>query len=80
MALLTLGVGNHSWSAVARGAVICGLQNIQIQSRQARRNYGVYVNSIFDSRVHPVHDKYWCHLKEEWRARDCVQWFVKKVL
>ena len=80
VAILTLGVENYSWSAVARGAVICGLQNIQIQSRQARRNYGIATENIFDPKVHPVEDKVWCYRTEQWQAKNGVQWFVEKVL
>jgi len=79
VALLTRGVGYHSWSAVARGAVICGLQNIQIQSRQARRNYGIKITDTFDPKIHPIADKTWCHLTEQWETRNSVRWYVNKV-
>ncbi|RPB23919.1 actin-like ATPase domain-containing protein [Terfezia boudieri ATCC MYA-4762] len=70
----------NAWSAVARGAVICGLQNIQIQSRQARRNYGITISETFDPKVHLIADKTWCPLMEGWETRNSVRWFVKKVL
>jgi len=66
VALLIHWPGYHSWNAVARGAVIYGLQK---RSKQACANYGVKVT--FDLGAHLMKNETW--------HNNPVKWFVKKV-
>ncbi|KAF8421674.1 hypothetical protein EV426DRAFT_565316 [Tirmania nivea] len=65
------------WSAVVRGAVICGLQSVQIESRKARRSSGVKCRRTW---VHGNPPKYkeWCQFEEEYKCRNRMIWYVKK--
>ncbi|KAF8470614.1 hypothetical protein BDZ91DRAFT_718518 [Kalaharituber pfeilii] len=68
----------NAWSAVARGAVICGLENIRINSRRARRNYGVAADPIYDAEIHPYESRFWCPLEGKYKASCIVTWYVKQ--
>ncbi|KAF8470617.1 hypothetical protein BDZ91DRAFT_718521 [Kalaharituber pfeilii] len=68
----------NAWSAVVRGAVLCGLQSIQIKSRRARRNYGVSCYEQFDPLVHPLESRFWCPFEQEYKASDLLTWYVKE--
>lgn len=68
----------NAWSAVARGAVICGLQTIVIRSRKARRNYGVRCRFTFDPSIHPEKDRVWDHVMKEYFCTNRVSWYVRK--
>jgi len=68
----------NAWSAVAMGAVICGLQTINIKSRKARRNYGVRCRFTFDASIHPEKDRVWDHVMKEYFCTNRVSWYVRK--
>ncbi|KAF8449901.1 hypothetical protein BDZ91DRAFT_786934 [Kalaharituber pfeilii] len=68
----------NAWSAVARGAVLCGLQIVKIRSRQARRNYGVGFRSPFINEKHDEVDRTWCSIEEKYFCANQMQWYVKK--
>ncbi|KAI7260445.1 actin-like ATPase domain-containing protein [Hortaea werneckii] len=69
----------NAWTAVVRGAVLRGLEgNELVLSRKARRHYGTIVNPNFDSAIHPQSVKFRDKWEECWRARDQMQWFIRK--
>ncbi|KAF8456975.1 hypothetical protein BGX38DRAFT_1086895, partial [Terfezia claveryi] len=68
----------NAWSAVVRGAVICGLQKVQIQSRKARRSYGIKCRRTWVP-GNPTKYKQWCPFEEEFKCTNRMLWYVKKV-
>ncbi|KAF8469761.1 hypothetical protein BDZ91DRAFT_720982 [Kalaharituber pfeilii] len=68
----------NAWSAVARGAVVCGLQSVNIRSRQVRRNYGVSFRSPFISGVDEEGYRVWCNIQERYFCYYRMRWYVKK--
>ncbi|GAB1742998.1 hypothetical protein NU219Hw_g8696t1 [Hortaea werneckii] len=69
----------NACTAVVRGAVLRGLEgNEPVLSRKARRHYGVASSRCFDEKVHTADVKYWDQLEQCWRARDQMQWYIKK--
>jgi len=69
-----------SWSAVVRGAVITGLKSVEIQSRRARRNYGVDFCTKFEPFKHQEFSpfQFWNKYHECFYIGGCVKWYVKK--
>lgn len=68
----------NAWSAVVRGAVICGLQSVDIKSRHARRNYGIAICQPFDAARHPAKDKIFCPQELRYYCTNRMKWYVKK--
>jgi hypothetical protein len=70
-----------SWSAIARGAAVKGLEGDGINSvltRKSRRHYGTAVSPCFKSGVHLETDAYidnWDLMK---RARNQTSWLIRK--
>jgi len=69
-----------SWSAVVRGAVITGLKSVDIDSRQARRSYGVDYCTKFEPFKHQKFSpfQFWNKYHECFYIGGCMKWYVKK--
>lgn len=68
-------------TAVVRGAFMHGLeQKNMVLSRKSRRHYGVKHSSTFNALLHPASSKFWDRFDEEWKADDCMTWYMKKGL
>ncbi|KAF8470613.1 hypothetical protein BDZ91DRAFT_846944 [Kalaharituber pfeilii] len=69
-----------TWSAVVRGAVICGLQStcIEIKSRRAGRNYGILNSKTYDAHIHPIECRYWCSYEEKYKTQNIITWLIKQ--
>lgn len=75
--------GNHTEAFVngaSSGAVQCGLDGNQVESRIARRHYGVVYDAKFDPAIHFNERKIWCPLQERYFVRDRARWYINKVL
>ena len=50
----------NSWTAVVRGAVMMGAQSdaVQLQSRVARKHYGILLGYPFDPKIHSLDQMY----------------------
>ncbi|TID04793.1 Heat shock 70 kDa protein 12A [Colletotrichum higginsianum] len=78
--------GTRPWTAICRGAVIQGLtrQNlgigisVRVSSRIARMSYGVKFYTKFDPKLHRLKDKFWDEIEQEWKAKDQMEWYMKK--
>ncbi|RMY09904.1 hypothetical protein D0868_03980 [Hortaea werneckii] len=69
----------NAWTAVVRGAVLRGLEGQElVLSRKARRHYGIAASQDFDERIHSADVKYWDHFQQCWKAKDQMQWYIKK--
>ncbi|PYI00230.1 actin-like ATPase domain-containing protein [Aspergillus sclerotiicarbonarius CBS 121057] len=60
------------------GAVYRGLDGNQVESRIARRNYGITCNAPYIEGVHSPNDKCWDDLQERYLATDQMEWYIKK--
>jgi len=69
-----------AWSAVARGAVVCGLHSIEIHSRRACRNYGTRLSTTYNWREHSEFSDYllWNKYDGCWDVYGLIQWYVNK--
>ncbi|KAI5794262.1 hypothetical protein DFH27DRAFT_127268 [Peziza echinospora] len=78
-----------AWTAIVRGAVIDTLSLHQssqkgasdtamIRSRIARFSYGTTIHELFDPKVHQVKNRFYCKLRGQYRANNCMNWLVKK--
>ncbi len=69
----------NSWTAVVRGAVLRGLEGLEmVISRKSRHHYGVRVRQPWDKWQHPEDCKVWCKVDACWKAKDRMTWYVKK--
>lgn len=68
----------NAWSAIAQGAVICGLQSVKIESRRARRNYGVSCRPHFIPGIHDIKDRYFCETEQVFKCRHQMEWYVSQ--
>jgi hypothetical protein len=76
---LTILQPANAWTAVVRGAVLRGLEGVElVVSRKSRRHYGVYARTPFDASVHPPDCKEWDSLEGSWKAADRMTWYIKK--
>ncbi|KAL4925366.1 Hsp70 family protein [Aspergillus undulatus] len=68
------------WSAVVRGAVYRGLEGNKVESRIARRHYGVVFRRIFDDMLDCENDpnKVWDPLEERYFIDDQMEWYINK--
>jgi hypothetical protein len=80
--------GSTRWTAVCRGAVIKGLNlldvksdlKVSVQSRIARASYGTTCNILpWEAEIHDTRDKAWCPIQQDFLAVDQMHWFVKIV-
>ncbi|KAL4945270.1 hypothetical protein BDV06DRAFT_219524 [Aspergillus oleicola] len=69
-----------AWSAVVSGAVHRGLEGNKVESRIARRNYGVKHSTAFQKWLHHDDDphRYWCPLEESWKMSGRMKWYIEK--
>lgn len=69
----------NAWTAVARGAVLRGLEGAEIVlSRKSRRHYGINSSTPFDDRVHDMKDRYWDDFTQKWKANNQMRWYIRK--
>ncbi|KAI9653213.1 MAG: hypothetical protein M1831_006171 [Alyxoria varia] len=69
---------DNAWTAVARGAVLKGLEGSPVVSRKARWHYGTSYATVFDERRHAMSDRYWSPFFERWMVGDLMQWHIAK--
>ncbi|KAF5601485.1 mitochondrial-type heat shock 70 [Fusarium subglutinans] len=78
--------GNKPWSAICRGAVVHGITNhglsatlgVTVGARVARNSYGVRFGCKFDPQKHRQCDKHWSEQRQEWRAGNQMEWFLRE--
>ncbi|KAL2824383.1 hypothetical protein BDW59DRAFT_180259 [Aspergillus cavernicola] len=68
----------NGWSAVVSGAVHRGLEGNRVDSRIARRHYGISCATEYDPAIHNKGDRYWDHLDEQYRVDGRMVWYIKK--
>ncbi|KKA20665.1 hypothetical protein T310_5307 [Rasamsonia emersonii CBS 393.64] len=68
----------NAWSAVVRGAVIRGLDGNQVESRRARRHYGVSCYKRYEAEHHNKNEARWDPIEEDWFVDDRMRWYVRK--
>ena len=68
----------NAWTAVARGAVMRGLEGSIVTERRARLHYGIKYRASFDDSKHPSYTKYWDVCDRLYRARSAMKWYVSK--
>ncbi|GAD95968.1 hypothetical protein ANI_1_734144 [Paecilomyces variotii No. 5] len=74
----------NSWTAVVRGALskvvseaTPSFETISVESRMARKHYGIIVNVPFDPTCHDYHKKYFSGFYGDYRT-PVMGWFVRK--
>ncbi|KAM0246728.1 hypothetical protein ACHAP5_004499 [Fusarium lateritium] len=78
--------GSKPWTAICRGAVVCGITAqsistglaVNVGCRIARRSYGVHVCCPFNARKHRACDKVWSKDFQAWLAKNQMRWFLKE--
>ncbi|KAI1308319.1 actin-like ATPase domain-containing protein [Xylaria venustula] len=81
--------GMRPRTAICRGAILKGFldipsaaggasSHVSVVSTIARRNLGVASNSIFEDGVHDKRDKYLDVSEGVWRARNQMNWYLRK--
>ncbi|KAI3558107.1 hypothetical protein CABS01_02666 [Colletotrichum abscissum] len=78
--------GTKPWTAICRGAVIQGLDHlnlssglsISVKSRIARASYGINYRTTFDPKIHSKKSKIWCEEQQEWEAGRQMEWFLEQ--
>lgn len=68
----------HRWTAVARGAVIHGIQSL-VDSRKLKEHYGVIMSSLFNPRFYDKDTAYFDPFYSRIMTSDHVEWFAVKV-
>ncbi|PSK40200.1 Heat shock protein 12B [Elsinoe australis] len=69
----------EAWTAIMRGAVVSGIAGYDmVTSRKAVRHYGVPFDDNFSSCKHRPESKFWDKLDECYRAKNQMDWFIKK--
>ncbi|KAL4861100.1 hypothetical protein BDV12DRAFT_204359 [Aspergillus spectabilis] len=68
----------NGWSAVVSGAVNNGLEGNKVESRVARRNYGVDYRTTYDPNHHKEDMKNWDSLEEVYEVDNQMRWYIKK--
>ncbi|KAK4442181.1 hypothetical protein QBC34DRAFT_444370 [Podospora aff. communis PSN243] len=75
---------SNIWSAISRGAVMSVHEGLldgefaKVESRIARACYGLSYSETWVEGRHDPRDKYWCTVEACYRAKDQMQWFLKK--
>ncbi|TVY82722.1 Heat shock 70 kDa protein 12A [Lachnellula suecica] len=74
----------NAWTSVVRGAVMMGLAransrlaSVSMESRTARKHYGLKLNFEFDLAIHDNNKKYWCDRHRCYRV-PAMEWFIEK--
>ncbi|KAM0564412.1 hypothetical protein ACHAPJ_000625 [Fusarium lateritium] len=78
--------GNNPWTAICRGAVVHGVTRynlspslgVRVDTRVARRSYGVQFQCKFDPIKHLRRHKVWSEKEQEWKASDQMAWFLRE--
>ncbi|KAI0547884.1 hypothetical protein F4679DRAFT_597111 [Xylaria curta] len=77
--------GEKPWSAICRGAALYGAMGhgltehaIKVNTRIARLSYGWKFDATFDPKVHDVRDKTWNDVQGIWRAKNQMEWAIKR--
>ena len=79
--------GERPWTAICRGAVIRGLNDVtsdpgttaSILSRVSRMNYGIVFDETWDCQIHDERDKRWDTAELVYKAANQMKWFLKRV-
>lgn len=70
----------YSWSAVARGAVLWGLQgDLVVDKRKCRRHYGTELLKHFDPMIHDEVDAMVSTFSGLKMARNQISWIINRV-
>lgn len=79
-------MGNASWTAICRGAVLSGAAELRsdsmpqpVKSRVARFSYGLIYGTAFVEGLHDQRDRCWHPVAKKWMANNQIQWLVKRV-
>lgn len=75
---IELVVPSDPWSAIARGAAICGLENSPVLFRRSRDHIGLCVHVKFDEDKHEPEDKFDCPIRGP-RALEQMHWGIARV-
>lgn len=67
----------NAWTAVARGAVLRGLEGSLVKERRSRYNYGTVCIMPFNAEIHPLKSRYWEAPVGEHYASDTLMWYLK---
>jgi len=65
-------------TAIARGALLRGLDGSIVRERRSRRFYGCISNSHYQAGKGLEDHMYWCERNDDWRVENKMNWFVKK--
>lgn len=68
----------NAWTAVARGAVLRGLEGSILRERRSWVHYGTTYTTPFDPEKHPFSSRYWDSLEDIYRTKSAIDWFVLK--
>ncbi|KAF2221153.1 hypothetical protein BDZ85DRAFT_284044 [Elsinoe ampelina] len=69
----------NAWTAVERGAAICGIMgSVNVTSRVTRFHYGVVSWNPFVDGVHSPSNKIWCDIETKYMADNQLDWIVQK--
>ncbi|KAI0014547.1 hypothetical protein F4780DRAFT_789126 [Xylariomycetidae sp. FL0641] len=70
----------YAWSAISRGAVLATATGTRcIDSRIARRSYGILYRPRWDPGRHAEADRWWDRTRGEWMtAHEEIDWVIKK--
>jgi len=68
----------NAWTAVARGAVMRGLQGSIALVRMTRYHYGIKASAIFDPTEHMLVDRFWDPITETFRVGNRMVWYLAR--
>jgi len=68
----------NAWTAVARGAVMRGLQGSIALARMTRYHYGIRTTAIFDPTEHLLVDRFWDPITETFRVGNRMVWYLAR--
>jgi hypothetical protein len=77
--------GAKPWTAICRGAVLKALTNsnmpgVTVESRVSRHSYGILCAPRYDKQAHRLEDRYLDPVDAKYRARNQMEWYLKKVM
>jgi hypothetical protein len=78
---LKLTIASQRWTAVVRGAAICGVEKINFKMHTMKawsRYYGVSVDEKFSNIRHDVKDLKFDYMTQTWVAKGQLMWLIKK--
>lgn len=65
-------------TAIARGALLRGLDGSIVRERRSRRFYGCESTTHYEPGKGLEDHMYWCEKNDDWRVEDKLTWYVKK--